>query len=68
MLLGEKLSDKKSIGYYLILAKANNPASLLKALHDTMDADSRGVIRRNKAIYFMGILRKLGIQTKFKKS
>mgnify|MGYP001593160911 CR=1 FL=1 len=65
--LSEELSDEKSYGYFLILAKENKGSVLLQVLHDTKDADSRGVIRRNKAVYFMGILRKKGIKTKFKK-
>lgn len=67
--LSEDLSDSKSVEYFTILVKANIEKLhiLFEALAITKDADRRGVIRKTKAVYFIGILRKLGLKTKFKK-
>lgn len=67
-MLSEGLSDEKSYAYYLILAKENSASVLLQVLHLTKEAQSLNLIRKNKAVYFMGILKKRGIKTKFKKS
>lgn len=65
--LAEGLSDPNSLGYYKILAKNNNPETLLRALHLTKEADSLGKIRTRKPIYFLAILRNWKLQTKFLK-
>lgn len=65
--LAEDLDDGKSIGYYLILVQENSSGMLLKALHLTKDASNRGKIKRNKAVYFLAILRNWGLKTKFKR-
>lgn len=66
--LAEKLDDMKSKDYYILLAKENPPDVLLRALSFTLDADRRGKIRTKKAIYFIGILKRWGVKTKFTRS
>ena len=66
--LSEGLDDLKSERYYIILATENPQARLFEALSITKDADRRGVIRTNKAIYFLAILRRWKLKTKFKKT
>jgi len=65
--LSEELDDKKSERYYILLATENSQAKLFEALSFTKDADRRGIIRRNKAVYFMAILKRWGLKTKFRK-
>ena len=65
--LAEDLDDMKSLSYYQILAKENNPETLLDILNYTLETDHMGKIRRTKAIYFMAMLEIRGIRRKFKK-
>jgi hypothetical protein len=65
--LATRLSDEKSLTFYTLLAKNTSAAKLYEALSYVLDADRRGKIRVNKAVYFIAILRKWHIQTKFKK-
>jgi hypothetical protein len=62
----DNTDDQKSFGYYTILAKNTNPTLIMQAIDSTIKASKRGLIRTTKAIYFMGILRKLKVKTKFK--
>lgn len=64
--IAEILSDEKSELYFLLLLKNNSPAKVVEAAHLTKEAASRGIIRTNKAIYFLGILRRWGFKTRFK--
>jgi|SRR3989344_1071188 len=66
-LLSEMLDDKKSLSYYLILAKEHNPGRLLEAAHITKNAYKQGKIRKTKPIYFIAILRRWELKTKFRK-
>lgn len=66
--LAKELGDTDSLNYYITLANNNHPGRLLEALSYVKDAEIRGKITTKKAIYFQGILRNWGIQTKFKKS
>lgn len=65
--LTEKLDDHKSLTYYRILAKENNPQVLLDILAYVLETDRLGKIRTTKAIYFMAMLRIRKIRTKYKK-
>jgi hypothetical protein len=65
--LAEKLEDQKSLDYYLILTKENPIGRLLEALSYVNDADQRKKIRTTKPIYFLAILRRWGLKTKFKR-
>lgn len=65
--LSEGLDDQKSERYYTLLATENPQSRLFEALSITKDAARRGVIRTNKAVYFIAILRRWGLKTKFKK-
>lgn len=67
MMLSGGLADPESLGYYHILCRENDSSKLLKALSLTKEADSQGKIRSKKAVYFLGILKKWGLKTKFKK-
>lgn len=60
------LGDERSIDYYTILVKNSSVSRLLEALSFTKDADHRGKIKTKKPIYFLGILKRWGIKTKFK--
>lgn len=64
--LAEKLDDIRSIKYYTLLAKNVNHQFLFEALSLTRDADRQGRIRKNKAVYFLAILRNHGVKVKFK--
>ena len=64
--LAERLDDIKSLDYYKILCKQTNLQILLNALSFVKDADAKGKIRTNKAVYFLAILRNWKIQTKFR--
>lgn len=64
--LAEDLDDLESRPYYILLARNNQPGRLLEALGYVKDADKKGAIRTKKAIYFLAILRRWGIKTKFK--
>lgn len=66
-ILSDGLSDPSSLNYYSILAKEHSPARLLEALSITKESARDGKIRTKKAIYFLAILRKWGLKTKFKK-
>lgn len=63
--LATQLEDPHSLRYYQLLANENRPEKLLEALSYVKYASSQGNIRTKKATYFMGILKKWGIQTKF---
>lgn len=65
--LSRELSDEKSKGYYLLLAKNTSADILFEALSFTKLAYSEGTIRSTKWAYFRGILSRKGIQTIFKK-
>jgi len=65
--LSRELSDEKSKGYYLLLAKNTSPDILFEALSFTKLAHSEGNIRSTKWAYFRGILKKQNIKTKFNK-
>ena len=64
--LAEKLDDLESVDYYKILAMNSPISRLFEALSITIDAEKRDRIRTKKPIYFQGILRRWGIQTKWK--
>lgn len=66
ILLTELLDDAKSIDYYKILVRENPPAELLKWAHYTKELYEEGKIYRTKAIYFMSLIKKVGLRTKFK--
>ena len=63
--LADKLNDQKNIDYYILLAKNAIPTKLFEAVSITLDAERRGKIRVRKPVYFLGILRRWNIQTKF---
>lgn len=65
--LAEKLGDKKSYNYFLLLAKHNSHNELREALSYTLMAEREGRIKTIKAVYFIGIIRKWGLRVNFKK-
>ena len=64
--LAEGLGDPQSLGYFRLLANEHGGQKMLEALSFTRLAANEGVIRKKKAVYFLGILRKWGLKTKFK--
>lgn len=64
--LAKGLDDEKSLALYRLLATHTDHAILEGALSSTLEADNCKMIRTTKPIYFLGILKNLGIQTKFK--
>jgi len=66
-LLAELLNDKDSIKYYEILIRENSFQELIELARYVKEMDGEGKIRTSRAIYFIGILRKKGFKTKFKK-
>lgn len=66
--LAEKLDDNKSLIYYKLLAVNINSKKLFEALSITLDAERREKIRYTKPIYFIGILKKWGLQTKWREN
>lgn len=65
--LSEMLEDKDSVSYFELLIKEHGPAKLLEAAHITKDAATSGKIKTKKSIYFIGILKRWGLKTKFRK-
>ncbi len=66
-LLAELLKDLDSIKYYAILVKEYSAGELLAIAHYVKDMDREGKIKTKRAIYFLGILKRKGFKTKFKK-
>lgn len=64
--LAEKLDDEKSYKFYLTLARNSNQNVLLDILACTVGAYNEGRLRRPRPIYFMSILQRKGIRTKFR--
>ncbi|MEX0616647.1 MAG: hypothetical protein WD231_02405 [Candidatus Woykebacteria bacterium] len=64
--LAQGLSDERSLGYYRLLANNYDPQKLYEALSFTKLAATEGRLVRKRAIYFQGILKRWGYQTKFK--
>jgi hypothetical protein len=64
--LSEDLDDPLSIDYYLTLAKNTEAGRLLEALSIVLDVARQNKIKTKKAIYFIWILNRWGIRTKFK--
>lgn len=60
------LNDMKNLAYYKILVAHTNPAFLIEIAHDVKARDLEGKIRTTRAVYFMAILKRKQIQTKFK--
>jgi len=67
ILLSEVLKDEKSIPYYTILVREHGAVKLLELAYQTKEMDEAGKIRTSRPVYFQGILRRLGMKTKFKK-
>lgn len=65
-MLAETLDDEKSLSYYTILVKEHGAPKMLEIMHYVKDV-ARTKILRNKALYFMAILKRKNIKTKFKK-
>lgn len=66
--LAEKLDNTKYENYYRLLVNNTKPPEiLLEVLSLVLDAEARKIIRNKKSIYFIGILKKKGIVTKFSK-
>lgn len=65
-MLAETLDDKKSLTYYLILVKEHGAPKMLEIMHYVKDVARTKAIR-NKALYFMAILKRKNLKTKFKK-
>ena len=63
--LARELEDTKSYRYYQLLATNNDIPKLLEALSYTKLAGHEGKIRIKKPVYFIGILKKWGLKTKF---
>lgn len=64
-MLADGLDDRRSIPYWVMLAKNSKQGILLEVLHYVKDVARTKEIR-NKPAYFLAILRKKGIKTKFK--
>jgi len=64
--LAELLDDKRSLPYYLLLAKEHNPGELFAAAYQAKEKAALGQLRAPKAVYFIGILRRKGFKTKFR--
>lgn len=67
ILLSELLDDKDSIGYYRLLIEKHGSGQLLIDAYYVRDKAREKKIRTKPAIYFQAILRKKGMQTKFRK-
>lgn len=66
--LAEDLGDQKSLGYFRLLANEHGGPRLYEALSITKLAARDGKIDRKKVHYFLGILRKWGLKTKFREN
>ena len=65
--LAEGLDAVDWLNYYVILAHENNHQRLMQALSITKEADEQGIIRIEKSVYFLAILKRWKLKTKFKK-
>ena len=66
-MLADGLDDRKSLAYWLLLSKQTNQVLLLEVLHYVKDVAKTKQIH-NKPAYFLAILRRKGVKTKFKTS
>lgn len=64
--LAELLNDKRSLKYYILLAKEHSPGVLFDAAYIAKEKSELGELRTSSPIYFIGILRKKGLKTKFR--
>ncbi len=65
-MISEMLDDKKSETYFILLVKEHGATKMLGIAHYVKDVAKEKMIR-NKALYFMAILKNQGLKTKFKK-
>ena len=63
--LAELLNDNHSLKYYILLVKEHNPGALFDAAYIAKEKFELGELRTSIPIYFIGILRKKGLKTKF---
>lgn len=64
--LAAGLNDEHSLQYYKMLVQNTSNEVLMDALNLTETAAKEGKIKQKKVYYFLGILKKWGVQTKFK--
>ncbi len=64
-MLSETLDDEKSLRYYTILVKEHGAPKMLEIMHYVKDVARTKVIR-SKALYFMAILKRKNLKTKFR--
>lgn len=65
LMLAEGLGDRRSLPYYMLLAKEHNPAILLEILHYVKSVSKEKTIQYKPA-YYMAILKRKGFKTKFR--
>jgi len=69
MYIAELLNDTKSIKLYKILVSENKPEFLMERAHYVKEMDLQGKIwTHNRPAYYLGLLRRLGVKVKFKKT
>ena len=69
MYIAELLNDSKSIKLYEILVSENKPEFLMERAHYVKEMDLQGKIwTHNRPAYYLGLLRRLGVKVKFKKT
>ena len=69
MYIAELLNDTKSIKLYEILVSENKPEFLMERAHYVKEMDLQGKIwTHNRPAYYLGLLRRLGVKVKFKKT
>jgi len=64
--IARTLEDDDSLNYYKLLVKEHDPIKLLELAKWAKQMDLEGKVRINRAVYFMGILKKLNMKKKFK--
>lgn len=65
--LSRILKDDKSMGYYTLLIREHGAAKIMPLAYQAKEMDEQGKVRTTRAKYFMGIMRRLKLKTKFKK-
>lgn len=65
-MLADGLDDQKSLPYFRLLVKEHGSGKLLEVLHYIQDVARTKTIH-NKPAYFMAILKRKGLKTKFRR-
>lgn len=61
-IIAEKLNDLNNLNFHIKTAKLNSPHILFEVLSITLEADREGKIKKSRAQYYIGVLKRKGIK------